>query len=514
MEQATAQPGPLEAACRDWQALLGADGVLRDPDVLARYGRTTLPDAPSPVAVVRPVAVGQVAPVVRVAATHRVPLYPISRGKNWGWGDACPVTADQAILDLSALDRILEVDEELGCAVVQPGVTQGQLAAHLRATGSAWWLDATAAGPDTSVLGNILERGGTRDERSAQVCDMAVVLADGTEVRTGFGHYPGSRVTHAARWGIGPSLDGLFGQSNLGIVTELGFWLQPKPAHAELGYYAPEDRFGLTALGACLRGGVPGSLRGAIVARGDLYFRAAAGLLDAVREGGVAFEGAHGLGFFAYLAEHPDLGAAFQGSMADRSRQEAADVVAAYDFGAFGRLVDVGGGTGVLLGQILAAAPRLRGVLFDRPEVVEQARERLAAAGLAGRCEFVAGDFFASVPPGGDAYLLSRVVHDWDDGAARRILATCHRAMGDASRLLLVEAVLPERARDSLAAIRMDLHMLLLLRGRERTEAEFEGLLARAGFRQTRIVPTRAPVGLGVVEAVRATAAGRPEAAG
>ncbi|MCC2627665.1 MAG: FAD-linked oxidase [Thermomicrobiales bacterium] len=262
MGHAPAHSDALEAAGREWQALLGADGVLRAPHVLGRYGRTTLPDASIPVAVLRPQGVEQVVPVVRVAAAHRVPLYPISRGKNWGWGDACPVTAGQVILDLSALDRIIAVDEELGYAVVQPGVTQGQLAEHLRATGSAWWLDATAAGPDTSVLGNILERGGTRDERSTRVSGMEVVLADGTVVRTGYGHYPGSRVTHVARWGIGPSLDGLFSQSNLGVVTALGFWLQPRPAHAELGYYAVPDEALEAAIDALrpfrIRGVIPG----------------------------------------------------------------------------------------------------------------------------------------------------------------------------------------------------------------------------------------------------------------
>lgn len=241
MTRTRTQPSGLDAACRAWGALLGAEAVQRAPEVLARYGRTTLADAPAPIAVVRPQVAGQIPAVVRVAAAHRVPLYPISLGRNWGFGDACPVTDGQAILDLGALDQIVAVDEELGYAVVEPGVTQGQLAAHLRAAGSAWWLDATAAGPDTSILGNILERGGTRDERSERVCGMAVVLADGSEIRTGYGHYPGSRVTRAARQGVGPSLDGLFSQSNLGVVTELGFWLQPKPAHAEIGFYALPD---------------------------------------------------------------------------------------------------------------------------------------------------------------------------------------------------------------------------------------------------------------------------------
>ena len=272
----------------------------------------------------------------------------------------------------------------------------------------------------------------------------------------------------------------------------------------------PDGRFGLTALGECLRDGVPNSLCGAITARGDLYFRAAAGLLDAVRQGGVAFERAYGSSLFEHLSQHPDLGASFQRSMADRSRQEAVDVVAAYDFGTFRRLVDVGGGSGVLLAEILAATPELRGILFDRPEVMERARKHLGAIGVTERCELVGGDFFASIPPGGDAYMLSRVIHDWDDEAALQILATCHRAMEDGGTVLLVEAILPEWARENPAAIRMDLHMLMLLEGRERTAVEFEQLLAKAGFLPTRVVPTRSPVGLSIVEAVRTTAPRHP----
>ena len=264
----------------------------------------------------------------------------------------------------------------------------------------------------------------------------------------------------------------------------------------------PDGRFGLTALGSCLRGAVSGSLRGAIIARGDLYYGAAGGVLKAVQHGGVPFEHVHSVGFFEYLAQHPERGAEFQASMEDRSRQEAAEVVAAYDFGSFGRLVDVAGGHGLLLTGILRAAPRLQAVLLDRPPVVERARERLVAAGLAGRCEFVAGDFFEAVPPGGDAYVLSRVVHDWDDEAAVHILTNCRRAMGQGGTLLLVEAVLPERARERPAAIRMDLHMLALLHGRERTVAEYERLLGAAGFRLGRVVSIESPAGVSLIEAV------------
>jgi hypothetical protein len=136
--------------------------------------------------------------------------------------------------------------------------------------------------------------------------------------------------------------------------------------------------------------------------------------------------------------------------------------------------------------------------------VVEQARRRLAAEGVAGRCELVAGDFFGSVPAGADAYLLSRVLHDWTDDDARRLLATCGSAMGPSSRLLIVEALLPERARDQPAVIRMDLHMLVLLGARERTEAQYRRLLGESGFRVVRVVPTASPAGLSVIEAVPA----------
>ena len=251
-------------------------------------------------------------------------------------------------------------------------------------------------------------------------------------------------------------------------------------------------RFALTPLGEAM---LP--LAGAIKVRGQVYYRSAAGLLDAVREGGTAFERERGVRFFDHLAAHPEDGAAFQASMADRSQQEAEAVVAAYDFSGIRHLVDVGGGRGVLLAAILDAAD-LRATLVDRSGAVEAAR-----AHLGGRATCIEGDFFDALPLGADAYLLSRVLHDWDDVDAARILAVCRAAMDDAARLLVVDAILPEHAKDAPAAIRMDLHMLLLLGARERTEAEFRALLASAGFDVRRVVPTASPAGLSVIEAVR-----------
>jgi hypothetical protein len=169
--------------------------------------------------------------------------------------------------------------------------------------------------------------------------------------------------------------------------------------------------------------------------------------------------------------------------MAVRSQREAGAVVEAYDFGGFSRLVDVGGGPGVLLRAVLDAHPTLDGLLFDRPEVVTGTS--LPAVG---------GDFFDAVPAGADAYLLSRVIHDWNDDDAVAVLSCCRRAMPQHATLLLVEAVLPVRAVDDPEAIRMDLHMLALLGGRERTAAEYTALLAAAGLALNRIIPTAAGV--------------------
>ena len=252
-----------------------------------------------------------------------------------------------------------------------------------------------------------------------------------------------------------------------------------------------DGRFALSPLGEQLE-----RVAGAVRVRGALYYHGAEGLLEAVRSGGTAFEQVHGASFFAHLDAHPSDEAAFQASMVARSRQEAGDVVAAYDFSTVGSLVDVGGGRGVLLAAILDAVPALRATLVDRADAVAAAREHLGE-----RAECVEADFFAALPMGADAYLLSRVLHDWNDEDARRILAVCRAALPADGRLLVVDAILPERAKDGPAAIRMDLHMLLLLGARERTEAEFRSLLASAGFAVRGVFGTRSPAGLSVIEA-------------
>ncbi|WP_433305035.1 methyltransferase [Actinoplanes sp. CA-030573] len=268
------------------------------------------------------------------------------------------------------------------------------------------------------------------------------------------------------------------------------------------GVFAETDsgRFSLGPLGEYLRDGVPGSQRGPILARGALYYPAAVGLLEAARTGGNAFEQTYGESFFDHLQGNAARRQVFEASMAGRARHEAEAVVAAYDLNGIGHLVDVGAGSGLMARAALRAVPSMTATLLDRPATLDRARAEMADADLTERCTFVAADFFASVPGGGDAYLLSRVLHDWPDQDAVRILRRCRAAMPAHARLLVVDAVMPERARDVPAAIRMDLLMMLLLGGRERRRDEFGLLFAASGFSLRRVVATGSPTGLAVLE--------------
>jgi len=205
---------------------------VTDAAKLERYARSTICRPVEAVAVLRPANADEVVAAVKTAARYRIPLYPISRGKSWGYGDACPVTEGNVIVDLGRMNRIREVNATLAYAVIEPGVTQGQLSEHLRSRGIALWPDCTGAGPDTSIVGNVLDRGFGHTpygNRAQFISGMEIVLADGRTLRTGFGHFEKARSSQLFPYGIGPALDGLFVQSSLGIVTALGIWLMPAP---------------------------------------------------------------------------------------------------------------------------------------------------------------------------------------------------------------------------------------------------------------------------------------------
>jgi hypothetical protein len=212
-------------------------------------------------------------------------------------------------------------------------------------------------------------------------------------------------------------------------------------------------------------------------------------LVHSVKTGEPAFPEVYGTTAWEYRATHPEESEIFDAAMTGLSLAEAEAVVRSYDFSGTGALVDVGGGKGTLLAAILAANPALRGILFDQPHVVADAKDLLERAGVADRCEVVAGSFFEAVPEGADAYLLKSIIHDWDDAAAIEILCKCRAAMADTARLLLVERGI-RPANESDPAKFIDLMMLVMLGGRERTAEEYERLYTEAGFKLTNIIHT------------------------
>ncbi len=194
---------------------------------------------------------------------------------------------------------------------------------------------------------------------------------------------------------------------------------------------------------------------------------------------------------FEYFATHPDTGRLFDEGMISASRLINQAIVEAYEWSQVGTLVDVAGGAGSTLAAILQANPHLQGVLFDLPQVIERSRDHLLEQGVAARCRTETGSFFDAIPAGADAYFMKHIIHDWNDDDCVRILRNCHAAMSDHAKLLICERVVPPGNDPSLAKT-MDLVMLVLTDGgRERTEPEFRNLLARAGLRLARVVPSR-----------------------
>jgi hypothetical protein len=253
------------------------------------------------------------------------------------------------------------------------------------------------------------------------------------------------------------------------------------------------DRFELTAMGHRLSGRGPGSLRPWAVFEGQFLSRSWGGLLESIRTGKTAAELA-GIAPEQAFAQMAQAGVAdvFNEAMVAMTRQVAPAVVAAYDFAGISRLTDVGGGHGELIGAILSAHPAMRGTIVDLPQCAEGARRHLAGTGLTGRCEFVAGSFFDSVPSGSDALIMKSVIHDWDDARSLKILGNCRRALANTGRLLLVERLMPDVPAADLAgrlAVLSDLNMLRGPGGCERTEGQFRTLLASAGFHVSRVLP-------------------------
>jgi hypothetical protein len=275
-------------------------------------------------------------------------------------------------------------------------------------------------------------------------------------------------------------------------------------ALASVGVLEERDdrQFALSPMGHLLRSDVVSS-RGAfacLIGQSN-YWSAWGDLLDCVRSGQTAFDKVHGTSVWAYRAEHPDIAATFDRAMGTTTEGIAAAVLAVLDLGQYNTIVDVGGGEGAFLTRLLGTYPTMRGVVFDQPHVVARVKQRLERGALAARCEAVGGDFFEAVPANADAYLLKWILHDWDDQKAVDILRSCRRAMKAGSRLIVVEYVIASSNEGSEAKF-MDLNMMVITGGIERTRDEFDRLFAAASFKLVDLVVTKMHAAVLVAEPV------------
>jgi O-methyltransferase domain/Dimerisation domain len=260
------------------------------------------------------------------------------------------------------------------------------------------------------------------------------------------------------------------------------------------------EEFELTALGKALQSGVAGSLRAIVLTLGELHYKAWGHLCESVQTGHPGFCSVFGSPMFDFLEKNSNSGEIFNLAMTDFSAFVAHALLLSYDFSGIKSLVDVGGGCGKLLTSILEVYPSLQGVILDLPGVVDAACERIRSHACRDRCSAISGNFFQSIPRGGDLYLLSGVIHDWDDEAAELILKNCRNSMRPQSKVLAVECIVPEGDEPSFSKL-LDLNMMVMTGGRERTEREFRELFGRSGLSITKVVSTPSP--LRIIEAVR-----------
>jgi len=243
-----------------------------------------------------------------------------------------------------------------------------------------------------------------------------------------------------------------------------------------------DGRFELTELGTLLRNDVSGSMRALVIFQnGDPLYAAWGDVVRSIRAGDEAFTHVHGMNLFAYNAQHPEENDIFNSAMVSSSGTFVDDLAEGYPFGSISSVADIGGGIGRTLVALLKRHPHLRGLVYDTPMVYAAAQRYVEDQGMQDRCEVRSGDFFQSVPQGYDLYMMSRIIHDWDDERATVILRTCRGAMRDASRLLILERVVPPPNQPS-AATATDVLMMLVMGGRERTHDEYQALLEAAGL--------------------------------
>ena len=246
----------LEMALEQWTAALGPENVIREPAGLRAAETATFGTSVTVPAIVRPGDRNEVRQVLRIANEWRIPVYPVSGGCNWGYGSRVPSASGCVLLDLGRMNRILDFSEDLAYITVEPGVTQQQVYSFLQERNSGLWMDATGASPQASLVGNAVERGFGHTpygDHFSHVCGMEVVLPNGEVLETGFSRFEGSRTGPLHRWGVGAYLDGLFTQSNLGVVTRMSIWLMPAPEYFQAYFFSCDSEEGLAPLVEALR---------------------------------------------------------------------------------------------------------------------------------------------------------------------------------------------------------------------------------------------------------------------
>lgn len=271
-------------------------------------------------------------------------------------------------------------------------------------------------------------------------------------------------------------------------------------ALASVGIFAEteDNRFELTPMATCLQ---TGAMRAAALTfNSDWNDKAWTYFLDGVKIGGTPFEKAHGMPFIDWLEKNPHATELLNEANAVKAVNSHRAIIDIYDFSGINKLIDVGGGYGALMAEILTAYPSLKGIVADLPSVVQGAKKMIKDRGIEDRCEAVECDFFKGIPTGSDAYLLSNILHDWSDEQCKIILKNCHKAMKPKFKLLIVEMIVPPGNEPSVAKL-LDLEMLVLSGGRERTQTEFKELLKSAGFELSRIIPTKESIC--VIEGIR-----------
>lgn len=273
-------------------------------------------------------------------------------------------------------------------------------------------------------------------------------------------------------------------------------------ALASVGIFAENEQneFALTPLAEYLRSDVPGSKRALAMMTGDEHFHAWGEILFSIRTGKTAFDKVFEKPFFEYLPEHPDKAQIFDKAMTGIHGRETSEILESYDFSEMKTLLDIGGGNGSNITSILQKYPDMKGILFDLPHVIERAQPHIEQAGLNDRCDLMGGSFFESVPTGADAYFMRHIIHDWNDEKSLLILQNCHAAMPKNSKLLIVESVIPA-GNEPFAGKFLDLVMLMIPGGKERTAEEYQSLFEQAGFELTRIIPTESE--LSILEGVK-----------